>query len=353
MAFLRHHRLAIAMASTAVAGTWLVVVAVVVVAMGAGPAPAELAVDLAIPAPAMNAYQQAAASPGAAGCGVRWQILAGIGRVESNHAIGHTIDTDGTVTPPVLGVVLDGTAGTALVADTDRGILDGDTIYDRAVGPLQFLPSTWRAFGGDGNDDGKADPNNIHDAATAAIAHLCATAGGRLDRDEALTRALRAYNNSDAYVPNVLAWINYYDDAASLQAASLAQPTGTIVEVRGTRVDGSISANLKGLLAAADDDGLILAGSGYRSSDQQIALRRAHCGTSDYAIYNMASDECSPPTARPGESLHESGLAIDFTCGGVLVTSTDRCFAFLATNAHTYGLFNLPAEPWHWSTNGK
>jgi hypothetical protein len=350
---LRRHRVISAMAATAVASTWLVVMAVVVVAMGGTPPPAELAASLGIPPVAMDAYQRAAAEPRSAECGLRWQVLAGIGRVESNHASGHTIEADGSVSPPILGVVLDGSAGTARVLDTDGGVLDADLAYDRAVGPMQFLPSSWALFRTDGNGDARADPNNLYDAAVSAAAHLCAGHSASLERDEGLAAALRAYNHSDAYVTDVLQWIHYYDDAALSGPTEVVQPTGNIVLVRGIRVDASLAVSLEGLLTAATDEGLVLSGGGYRTRDEQIALRRAHCGTSDYAVFDMPADGCSPPTARPGESMHESGLAIDFTCNGALVSRLDACFAFLAAQAASYGLFNLPAEPWHWSTNGR
>jgi hypothetical protein len=94
-------------------------------------------------------------------------------------------------------------------------------------------------------------------------------------------------------------------------------PPGTDVEasltnVRGITVHTSIAAQLDAMIAAAAGDGVQLSGSGYRSHERQIELRRLHCGTSDYAIYEMPSSQCSPPTARPGSSMHEQGLAVDF-----------------------------------------
>jgi hypothetical protein len=350
---LRRHRAITAMAATAFASTWLVVMAVVVVAIGRTPPPAELAATLGIPPVAMDAYQRAEAEPRSADCGLRWQVLAGIGRVESNHASGHTIDVEGSVSPPILGVVLDGSAGNARVLDTDGGVLDTDMVFDRAVGPMQFLPASWALFGADGNDDARADPNNLYDAAVSAAGHLCAGHTASLERDDGLAVALRAYNHSDAYVTDVLQWIHYYDDAALSGPTAVVQPSGNILLVRGIRVDASLAANLEDLLTAAADEGLVLSGGGYRTREEQIALRRAHCGTSDYAVFEMPADGCSPPTARPGESMHESGLAIDFTCNGTLVSRLDPCFAFLATHAASYGLFNLPTEAWHWSVNGR
>jgi peptidoglycan hydrolase CwlO-like protein len=123
--------------------------------------------------------------------------------------------------------------------------------------------------------------------------------------------------------------------------------------VRGITVACSISGSLESMMAAAAGDGLTLAGGGYRDSSNQIALRRAHCGTSDYAIYEMSPSSCSPPTARPGQSMHEQGLAIDFTCGGGgAIGRSSPCFSWLQSNAGSYGFVNLPSEPWHWSTNG-
>jgi hypothetical protein len=116
----------------------------------------------------------------------------------------------------------------------------------------------------------------------------------------------------------------------------------------GIIVNVSIVNQVHDMIVAAANDGVTLSGGGYRSSAQQIELRRAHCGSSDYAIYQMPSSSCSPPTAIPGTSMHEQGLAIDF----------DNCsygtsvYNWLSGNAASYGLYNLPSESWHWSTNG-
>jgi hypothetical protein len=119
-------------------------------------------------------------------------------------------------------------------------------------------------------------------------------------------------------------------------------------------VASSIVDNTQSLLNAAAADGIMLCGGGYRSSQQQIETRRANCGDSYYDIYQKPSSECSPPTAPPGSSMHERGLAIDFTCngGGAISSQSSPCFQWLAANASSYGFYNLPSEPWHWSTNG-
>ena len=128
----------------------------------------------------------------------------------------------------------------------------------------------------------------------------------------------------------------------------------SLTRVGGITVNSQIADQLQGLLSAAAADGIVLGGGGYRDSSSQIALRRAHCGTSDYAIYEMPASQCSPDTARPGTSMHEQGLAIDFTANGSSITSrSSAAFQWLAANAGSYGFRNLPSEPWHWSVNGQ
>lgn len=125
--------------------------------------------------------------------------------------------------------------------------------------------------------------------------------------------------------------------------------SGEIVTVGGIQIHSSVAGNLQALLAAAAADGTPLSGSGFRDPSQQIALRRQNCGGSDYAVYNASPSSCSPPTARPGSSMHERGLAIDFrNCG----SRSTACYQWLAANASRFGFFNLPSESWHWSTTG-
>ncbi len=127
---------------------------------------------------------------------------------------------------------------------------------------------------------------------------------------------------------------------------------GSLTTVNGITVATSIAGQLADLMRAASAAGFTLGGGGYRDSASQIALRKAHCGTSDYAIYQMPASQCHPPTAPPGMSMHEQGLAIDFTAGGKLLARGDAAFAWMQGNAGSFGFRNLPSEPWHWSTNG-
>ena len=176
----------------------------------------------------LDAYTRAAGSAGtlAPGCtGMRFSILAAIGQVESTNASGHHIGATGDVTPPIVGPRLDGSgAGGNLtpVYDTDGGVLDGDSEYDRAVGVLQFLPGTWATVGRDGNGDGQANPHNAYDAAAAAVVLLCGSGQRDLDDPEQLTAALLAYNNSATYVAEVMEWIAAYDQMAATAAPGAA-----------------------------------------------------------------------------------------------------------------------------------
>ena len=154
-----------------------------------------------IPALVLDAYLRgaAAANRRTPTCRIHWSALAAIGRTESGHGRsgGASLTLAGDITPRILGPRLDGN-GFALVRDTDGGAYDGDIELDRAVGPMQFIPSTWKGLGEDGNGDGNRDPNNIYDAATAAGMYLCRSRQG-LDLDENLFNAALNYNHSSTY----------------------------------------------------------------------------------------------------------------------------------------------------------
>jgi len=154
--------------------------------------------------------------------------------------------------------------------------------------------------------------------------------------------------------------------AAAAAAAAAADPEtagpasgdlGTVTCPAGLgsiTLDTGVVAAVQQMVDAAAGAGVNLCGGGWRSPDSQIQLRRQNCGTTDYLIYEAPSSACSPPTARPGTSLHEQGLAIDFTCNGgaVIPSHSSPCFIWLDNNAVTYGYHNLPSEPWHWSPTG-
>ncbi|MFI6643673.1 lytic transglycosylase domain-containing protein [Streptomyces sp. NPDC050504] len=168
------------------------------------------AAEAGLPATVLAAYKQAELTVQAEdpACRLPWQLLAAIGKVESGQARGGAVDANGTTLTPILGPVLNG-VGFANISDTDNGQYDGDTTHDRAVGPMQFIPSTWATWGQDGNGDGAKDPNNIYDAALAAGKYLCA--GGRdLTVQADLDKAILGYNQSQEYLRTVLDWFEYY-----------------------------------------------------------------------------------------------------------------------------------------------
>jgi membrane-bound lytic murein transglycosylase B len=161
-----------------------------------------------IPAVALAAYRRASQL---APCVTPWSLLAGIGRVESNHGrfAGTVLYSDGSTLPRILGAPLNGN-GTALIRDTDGGRFDGDKVYDRAVGPMQFIPGTWAGWGVDASGDHLADPNNIFDAAAASARYLCAASGGDLSTEKGQVRGVFAYNHLMSYVDTVLALEAFY-----------------------------------------------------------------------------------------------------------------------------------------------
>ncbi|PTR30222.1 membrane-bound lytic murein transglycosylase B [Rhodococcus sp. OK519] len=167
---------------------------------------------LGIPEIVLNAYRSAELAIAGAqpGCGLQWNLLAGIGKIESGHAGGGQTDAAGTTVTPILGPTLNGhLAGNEIITDSDRGALDGDAAHDRAVGPMQFIPTTWVRYASDGNGDGVADPNNVFDASLAAARYLCA-GGLNLSDPSQLSRAVLRYNNSTSYMANVLGWSAAY-----------------------------------------------------------------------------------------------------------------------------------------------
>lgn len=191
----------------------LTVVAVVAAAGSRATVPIAGIPDRAVQAYVAAAERTAERNPG---CHLRWTIVAAVGQIESQHAAGHKIDALGNVSPHIIGAPLDGSAGRAYVPDTDHGAYDDDTTYDRAVGPLQILPTTWRDAAADGNDDRRLDPHNIDDASASTAQLLCTS--GDLGDLVTLRQALFHYNASETYVAAVLDAIAVLDAAASNSA---------------------------------------------------------------------------------------------------------------------------------------
>jgi membrane-bound lytic murein transglycosylase B len=164
---------------------------------------------LGIPSIALAAYRNAEQKMAVAapGCGVSWNLLAGIGRIESGHAGGGAVDARGTAVVPIYGPALDGSLpGNEVILQSNTG---NRPTYARAMGPMQFLPGTWARYAVDGKGDGVADPQNLFDSALAAARYLCSGGLNLRDPSQVMSAILR-YNNSMAYARNVLGWAAAY-----------------------------------------------------------------------------------------------------------------------------------------------
>ncbi len=180
-----------------------------------------------VPSAALRAYQHAADEVDRVrpSCQMPWTLLAGIGRVESDHGRygGSQLGTDGLPRPAIVGIALDGQGPVAAIHDSDGGRWDGDTVWDRAVGPMQFIPGTWRSSGRDGDGDGVRNPNDIDDAALAAAYYLCPSSGS-IRSDAAMDAAIRSYNNSAYYVDLVEAFAHGYETGVFVIPSPPAAP---------------------------------------------------------------------------------------------------------------------------------
>ncbi|MFV2017643.1 lytic murein transglycosylase [Micromonospora sp. LOL_023] len=167
---------------------------------------AQTASRVSIPVVALEAYGYAelVLANTTPGCDLSWTTLAAIGMIESTHgtANGSRLDTDGRADPPIVGLPLDGAGGRQRIADTDDGRLDNDPVLDRAVGPMQFIPTTWADFGVDADNDGATDPQDIDDAALAAANYLCRN-GRNLSSPSDWWSAILSYNNVQPYAQAV------------------------------------------------------------------------------------------------------------------------------------------------------
>lgn len=147
-------------------------------------------------------------------CNVGWNTLAAVGNTESSHGThgGSSVAQDGSVSPPIVGMALDGERFES-IPDSDGGRIDGDAEWDRAVGPMQFIPESWRNWGTDASGDGVADVHNLDDATLATANYLC-RAGGDLSVDDQWRAAIAAYNSDPAYSRSVSAAAIRYAEQA-------------------------------------------------------------------------------------------------------------------------------------------
>lgn len=174
-----------------------------------------------IPARAVLAYGNAELAMRAMqpSCKISWATLAGIGRIESNHGQygGAVLGQEGRPSKPIIGVPLDGSPGVKAIGDTDGGRFDGDPSVDRAVGPMQFIPSTWNRYAADGNRDGLGDPQQIDDATLAAARYLCVS-NRDMSGASGWWSGILSYNNSTEYAQKVFGLADGY--AKAVQGAN-------------------------------------------------------------------------------------------------------------------------------------
>jgi membrane-bound lytic murein transglycosylase B len=185
-----------------------------------------------IPAAALAAYQRAETVINSAdqSCHLSWQLIAAIGRVESDHGRtnGNSLDSKGDARPGIYGIALDGSNGTTRISDTDAGQYDADAKFDRAIGPMQFIPSTWSVVGVDADGDGQRNPQDIDDAALATAVYLC-SGSDDLSTTSGQEGAVYRYNHSQSYVDLVLSIMNAYLDGEFTSVPNGTTSAGYVV----------------------------------------------------------------------------------------------------------------------------
>jgi hypothetical protein len=186
-----------------------------------------------IPTAALAAYQRAETVINAAdkSCNLTWQLIAAIGRVESNHgrANGNTLDGTGLATPGIYGIALNGSNNTSEILDTDAGQYDNDASYDRAVGPMQFIPSTWSVVGVDADGDGVRNPQDMDDAALGTAVYLC-SGSDDLGTDAGQRASVYRYNHSQSYVSLVLSIMEAYTAGDFMSVPNSTVAAGYLVQ---------------------------------------------------------------------------------------------------------------------------
>lgn len=261
------------------------------------------------------------------------------------------------------GDINEGVAKQALLDAVTGRNRDVTEQYNAALADLADLAKQYDAAVAKA-EQGRADVQRRVDQVSAARGQqqkVLKAANGRLNA------ALESIAELDQKLVAVDAAVKKQEqDELAALAARVARATGgaakppanvaDMVWVNGPggsiQIHKSVAGSLQALLNAAGAAGVLLGGTGYRGMDRQIELRRANCGSSDYAIYKMPAFSCRPPTALPGSSNHERGLAIDFTVDGFTIRSGSAAYNWLSANASRFGFYNLAGEPWHWSTDG-
>ncbi|MGF9755890.1 lytic murein transglycosylase [Microvirga sp. 0TCS3.31] len=255
-----------------------------------------------IPQGALSAYQRAEAVINEAdeGCNLPWEVVAAIGRVESDHGRfgGNTLDDRGVARPGIFGIALNGRNDTQRILDTDAGQYDGDTRFDRAVGPMQFIPSTWSVVGVDGDNDGTRDPQDIDDAALATAVYLC-SGDDDLSSEKGQRASVYRYNHSNAYVDLVLEIMQAYLDGDFSAVPSSPLTTGVIVDDPTASTGGNgggDNGGVKGGNGGQGDDG---GGKGGNGDDGDDGDKDDDSSPTKDPTQDPTKDPTQDPTQEP------------------------------------------------------
>jgi membrane-bound lytic murein transglycosylase B len=264
-----------------------------------------------IPAAALAAYQRAeqVINSADASCNLTWQLVAAIGRVESDHGRygGSVLGDDGKSRPGIYGIPLDGTDGTAEISDSDAGQYDNDQIYDRAVGPMQFIPQTWNVVGVDGDGDGKRDPQDIDDAALATAVYLCsgdedlANYGGQ-------KAAVYRYNHSEEYVDLVISIMNAYleGDYSSVPNGVATSPVFTPSEDSGATPSKAATRKARNQGGASSTRDAQGGGSGGSGSDPKPSGGSPDGDAPDVPEEEPSGDQVTDTVENTGKAAEDT-----------------------------------------------
>jgi len=258
---------------------------------------------LGIPATALAAYKNAADVLGRElpACHIDWALIASIGRIESNHARGGFVDAKGNTLEPILGPQLNGAGPFAAIPDTDGGKYDGDTVWDRAVGPTQFIPSTWARYASDGNGDGESNPNNIFDAALGTGRYLC-SGGLDLSKPDQLRAAVFRYNNSETYVNTVLIWAEAYRTGVMPTPDSkvpVGAPNAAAAPPPASVPPPPLPSTPPGSVTPPPSSSLPPSNSGSSSSSPTTSSKPPQCPTVTVTETHPTTSSASPTTTTP------------------------------------------------------
>ncbi|GAB3661050.1 hypothetical protein GCM10027596_20660 [Nocardioides korecus] len=274
-----------------------------------------------IPAPALSAYQRAAQIIDAAdkSCNIPWELIAAIGRVESDHGRynGNTIDSKGFSRPGIYGIPLNGKNGTQAIRDTDGGQLDKDPVFDRAVGPMQFIPSTWQVVKVDADGDGQRNPQDMNDAALATAVYLCSGTDNLGTRKGQEASVLR-YNHSQDYVNLVLRIMEAYS-SGDYSAVPSGTQGGTSFSTGGYST--AISRSYQQAAAAQKARAKAAKARQQRGSGSGSSSSGVTGGTSGGSVPSSAPTSSSPTGGSVGGTVggvtKKAGDAVTKTGGAV------------------------------------